>query len=213
MAKISSGILGAYSGTIGNVTGYRRNGQGIIQARPGAKRITANSTIVANKENLEQFWTLHKFFRYRFLQFLQARWPSIKFFTSTYLSFGLAFTITPNNRKQAPIIIKTETSIDINWSISGMGNNNDAITLTVSGLNSLRNRYGTLYVTRVLGNLATGISTNDVLIVTGNSYSITTVPNSFLSGLGEIRMFQVHNLSKSFSSHIFSTSQKRDGTY
>lgn len=45
MSKIKSGILGPYSGTIGSVTGYRRNGKNIIQAR---KKFTS----LAQKENL-----------------------------------------------------------------------------------------------------------------------------------------------------------------
>jgi len=45
MSKITSGILGPYSGTIGSVTGYRRNGKNIIQAR---KKFTS----LAQKENL-----------------------------------------------------------------------------------------------------------------------------------------------------------------
>lgn len=53
MAKIKSGILGGYSGTIGSVTGYRRNGKNIIQATRNTPKGPLNEAGILQASKME----------------------------------------------------------------------------------------------------------------------------------------------------------------
>lgn len=55
MAKITSGILGGMSGTIGNVTGYRRDGNSIITAKPNQPNRTL-STEMQLRNDIPEKW-------------------------------------------------------------------------------------------------------------------------------------------------------------
>jgi hypothetical protein len=57
MSKIKTGILGAYSGTIGSVTGYRRNGKNIIQGINQRKDFVLNSSMVYRHNMIKNFNT------------------------------------------------------------------------------------------------------------------------------------------------------------
>lgn len=50
MAKTTTGILGGMSGTIGEVTGYRRDGNNIITAKPNQPNLTLHPDIVIRND-------------------------------------------------------------------------------------------------------------------------------------------------------------------
>jgi hypothetical protein len=54
MSKINSGILGPYSGTIGSVTGYRRNGKNIIQGKVKGQDLSKISSFSDNANTIHQ---------------------------------------------------------------------------------------------------------------------------------------------------------------
>ena len=66
MAKYNAGILGGYSGTIGSVTGYRRNGKNLIQSVSNVERTNVDNSFVTNQVYVRQ-WMQRVKFHYKFI--------------------------------------------------------------------------------------------------------------------------------------------------
>lgn len=212
MAKITSGILGGFSGKIVNVIGYRRNGSNIIQSRQLKKETVLNTSLEANKNNLTSFWNIHGFYRSMYLLIFKTGWPTLKFYTSTYLSFAKQFVVASNSRKQGPVIQVDGDSKPLHCVMANTGDNDDNLTMTLSGFNQLRNRYGELKRRRIASLMTNGITTNETVVQTGNSFQqvlTSTFNPATKASQVSVQIFSTNGLYKS---HIYSIYQKKVGT-
>jgi hypothetical protein len=212
MAKISSGILGGFSGKIKTIQGYRRNGKNIIQASPLKKNIPQNSTLLSNSNNLKLFWQLYQYHRYRFLQALHTAWPSTVFNPSTYLELGLNLTFTVSQRKSYPIIVKDGNSIMPTYTLTGTGSGTAAASMTITNLNAIRTKYGTLRARRISSNQRQGVTLNNNNTVAGNSITISTSPNNSPGNFAEHEMIQINSTNGLYKSHVMILFQKKNAT-
>lgn len=60
MAKIKAGIIHGFSGSIGNVTGYRRDGNSIITTKPKQKNTTLNTDMMLRNNFKNVFYTFYR---------------------------------------------------------------------------------------------------------------------------------------------------------
>lgn len=132
MAKIKSGILGGMSGTIGDVTGYRRDGNDIIQSKPIHTERTLSEAMQWRNNINESLLSLYSnaptetktrdftntnsttSMLERF-KILQRDWPSLKK-SSLFRNPIFGQTFNPVNGRYRTLIAPNGKNIEVEWS-------------------------------------------------------------------------------------------------